>query len=94
MSPCRPEDDGRLTGKHFAEDAGVHRHDDVSFDRRLPWAHAAGAAFQVNEPGSRVFAWWKQTVTAQTRPLHARQAVTGPQILQTILEGAQKKMKG
>lgn len=39
-----------LTGKHFAEVAGVHRHDDVGFDRRLAGAQAARAAFQVEKP--------------------------------------------
>lgn len=47
-----------LTGKHFAEVTGVHLHDDVSFDRRLTWAHAARAAFQVKKPGSCVFTLW------------------------------------
>lgn len=49
-----------LTGKHFAEVAGVHLHDDVSFDRWLTWAHAARAAFQVKKPGSCVFTLWIQ----------------------------------
>ena len=41
-----------LTGKHFAEVAGVHLHDNVGFDGGLARACAATAAFQVKEPGS------------------------------------------
>lgn len=44
-----------LTGKHLAEVAGVHLHDDVSLDRRLTRAHAARATLQVKKPDSCVF---------------------------------------
>lgn len=49
-----------LTGKHFAEVAGVHLHDHVGFARRLARTHAAGAAFQVKKPDSRMFTLWTQ----------------------------------
>lgn len=44
-----------LTRKHFGEVAGVHLHDDVSLDRRLPRPHAARAALQLQEPDTCVF---------------------------------------
>lgn len=48
----------RLTCKHLAKVTGVHRHDDVGFDRWLTLPCAASRILQVQKPNACMLTWY------------------------------------